>query len=131
MEVPCSFLPTQHSELVWDASVVQAPSMFRKEANSFLHIHTLVLIGSLLLNFNRFLHWRGAGRRRGFHWSSSTCTGRSCIIATLFRFRFSISQIQGAFYDRCSVYKAEWIHIGSFAEKGDQQGEEFSCVGPS
>ena len=71
--------------------------MFRKEANSFLHIHTLVLIGSLLPNFNRFLHGRGAGRRRGFHWSSSTCTGRSCIIATLFRFRFSIGQIQGRF----------------------------------
>ena len=42
---------TVHSELVWDASVVQAPSIFRKEANSFLHIHTLVLIGSLLPEF--------------------------------------------------------------------------------
>ena len=54
-----------HRELVWDSSVVKAPGILRKEANSFLHICALVLIGGLWPNFDRLFHWRGIGRRRG------------------------------------------------------------------
>ena len=44
---------------------MKAPGILRKEANSFLHIHALVLISGLSPNFDRLFHWQGAGRRRG------------------------------------------------------------------
>ena len=47
---------TAHRELVWDSSVVKAPRILRKEANSFLHIHALVLISGLLPNFDMLFH---------------------------------------------------------------------------
>ena len=40
-----------HGELVWDSSVVKAPGILRKEANSFLHIHALVLISGPFAEF--------------------------------------------------------------------------------
>ena len=47
---------TAHGELVWDSSVVKAPRILRKEANSFLHIRALVMISGLLPNSDRLFH---------------------------------------------------------------------------
>ena len=41
---------TAHRELVRDSGVVEASGIFRKEADSFLHISTFILISGFLSN---------------------------------------------------------------------------------
>ena len=55
---------TVHRELIRDPGVVEASRIFRKEADSFLHISTFVFAGGFLSNPDTLLLGRGTGGGR-------------------------------------------------------------------